>query len=255
MGVVLAVVAGLWLLTRDGPGQRGTAIGEAVSVPTSPTTATAASASSEELEPSDATPLSSATATSTSPTSTAAAGGGPTIDPSRLAASLLSEADLPGATTLRDGQVTSNQDPEHPLTDYRFCNVALDLSRAGPAAKRVVTTNFLSPDALVASTLTLTESSEAARALIDQMVANASGCATYTDNSGLLPAEVRILSARSTPAGALINEQITSGGSSVDLLIVVNQVTDLVSTLEVTPVHDAVELEDIVVSRAAALPH
>ncbi len=140
------------------------------------------------------------------------------------------------------------------MSDYALCNRPLDRAQAGGAAKRVLTTNPLSPDGIVASTATVFTSADAASAVIDQMVANASACKTYTV-AGTLPATVTITSAERTRAGALIVEQVDTVGASAEIRVYVDQLDDLVTTLEVTPVTpDPARLQQLLTSRAAELP-
>lgn len=247
---LVVVAAGIWLLTRGDDTPQGTAIVQAV-----PADATTAPAGDPTSSTGPAAPSSAGTAAAnpTSSASSAATAAAPvgTVDPTALAAVLIGEDDVSGAITLNDSAATSGQDPDHPLTDYRYCGRDLDLAQVGPGAKRVMNTNILSPDSLVASTVTVTASDDAAQALIDRMVANAKACTTYTDSS----AEIRILSVAATADGARITEQITSFGSSVDLTIVTTRVGDIITTLEITPVTEGPDrLEQLLTSRAAALP-
>lgn len=250
VAVGLVVVAvGIWLLTRGGGTDvEGTAIGEAVSASTSPVTADPAGNGGP------GTPLASTT-TAPPPTAAATANTAPLIDVSLLSSVLITENDLGGiALPLDDTTYTSGQDADHPLTDYSYCNRPLDRSQAGGSAKRVLTTNPLATDGIVASTATVFASADAASAVIDQMVANAKACTTY-DVSGALPATVTIASAERTGQGARIVEQVDTVGSSAEIRVIVDQVGDLITTLEVTPVTaDPAGLERLLTTRAAGLP-
>lgn len=250
---LLVVAIGVWALTRDGGGTgvEGTAIGEAVSSPA--TSADQAATDPAATEPT-AYPDSSA-GRSTAEPAAPTGDGASLLDPALLATVLISAADLGGvALPLEDSTVASGQDPEHPLTDYGFCNRPLDRSQAGGAAKRVLTTNPLSPEGIVASTATVFASADAASAVIDQMVANGLACESYTV-TGTLPATVTIESAARTETGAVIVERVDTVGATAGIRVIVNQVDDLVVTLEVTPVTaDPVGLEQILTSRAADLP-
>ncbi len=250
----LAVMAGgTWALARGGTQGQGTAIGQAVPDPTG--SPEADPATSDGTGPaSTGTPVSAATteppATSAPPSAAAAP-----IDPALLASVLIDQQDLGGiALPLDDSTFASGQDADHPLTDYAYCNRSLDRSRAGGAAKRVLTTNPLSPEGIVASTATVFASAADASAVIDAMVANARACTSYTI-SGTLPATVTIESAERTTAGARIVEQVDTAGASAEIRVMVNQVGDLVVTLEVTPVTaDPVGLERLLTTRAGELP-
>lgn len=250
---LLVVAVGLWALTRGNSGGNveGTAIGEAVSAPAGPDSST----------PTGGTGTSLGAGTTEAPTTGPTASTGPSastgslIDPSLLASALINEADLGGiAVALDDSTYTSGQDADHPLSDYAYCNQALDRSQAGGAAKRVLTTNPLSPEGIVASTATVFTSAEAASAVIDQIVANARACTSYTV-AGALPATVTITSAERTTAGALVVEQVDTVGASAEIRVYVDQVGDLVTTLEATPATaDPARLEQLLTARAAKLP-
>lgn len=246
---LLVVAVGTWALTRGGAGGdvEGTAVGEAVSGP-GLSGSSATSGTTAGTEPSDAT-------TEPPPTSAPTASTAALIDVSLLASTLISEQDLGGiAIALEDSTTPSGQDPDHPLTDYTYCNRPLDRSQAGGAAKRVLTTNPLSPEGIVASTATAFTSADAAAAAIDQMVANARACTSYTV-AGTLPANVTIKSAERTKPGAVIVEQVDTVGASAEIRVIVDQVGDLITTLEVTPVTvDPAGLERLLTGRAAALP-
>lgn len=248
---LLVVAVGVWALARgDGADVEGTAVGEAVSGPTS-------SAGPDGTIPATnvpATPISAST-TEAPGTTSPDPGTAPLIDPGLLASALITEQDLGGiALALDDSTYASGQDPDHPLTDYTYCNRPLDRSQAGGSAKRVLTTNPLSPEGIVASTATVFTSADAASAVIDQMVANARACTSYTV-SGALPANVTIKSAERTKPGALIVEQVDTVGSSAEIRVIVDQVGDLITTLEVTPVTaDPAGLERLLTTRATALP-
>lgn len=250
---LLVVVVGLWALTRGNSGAdvEGTAIGEAVSAPDG---STPAGSTGTPLGPGTSEAPTTASTAATATTAPVAGTGG-LIDPSLLASALISEADLGGiALALNDSTYTSGQDADHPLSDYAYCNLALDRSQAGGAAKRVLTTNPLAADGIVASTATVFTSAEAASAVIDQMVANARACTSYTV-SGTLPATVTITSAERMKAGALIVEQVDTVGSSAEIQVYVDQVGDLVTTLEATPATaDPARLEQLLTARAAKLP-
>lgn len=248
---LVVVAVGVWLLTRGGGTDvEGTAIGEAVSGP-------AGSSGLDGTIPVTNVPGTPSGGATTEPPATTAPNPAPAalIDVSLLASTLINEQDLGGiAIALDDATFASAQDPDHPLTDYNFCNRPLDRSQAGGAAKRVLTTNPLSPEGIVASTATVFTSADAASAVIDQMVANALACTSYTV-SGALPANVTIKSAERTRPGAVIVEQVDTVGSSAEIRVIVDQVGDLVTTLEVTPVtDDPAGLERLVTTRAADLP-
>ncbi len=245
---LLVVAVGIWLMTRGGGDDdaQGTALAEAGPAdPSSPT-----STGSQPSEPSQQPSTTGGSTASTGGTGTPA-----TVARDALLAVLISDSDVPGSATFREAVVTSGADGEHPLNDYHYCNQSLDLAQAGPGAKRILSTNFLSPDGVLSSTVSLLASPAAATAVVDQMVTSAGSCTRYTDNSGLLPADVTVLSVERTDAGAVITEQITSAASSVDLTVIVNQVGDVITTLEVTPAtDDRVRLEPLLASRVADLP-
>ncbi len=249
---LLVVAVGVWALTRGDGGAdvEGTAVGEAVSGP-------ASSAGPDGTIPATNVPATPNSASTTEAPATTAPNPGtaPLIDPGLLASALITEQDLGGiAIALDDTTYTSGQDPDHPLTDYTYCNRPLDRSQAGGSAKRVLTTNPLSPEGIVASTATVFTSADAASAVIDQMVANARACTSYTV-SGALSANVTIKSAERTKPGALIVEQVDTVGSSAEIRVIVDQVGDLITTLEVTPVTaDPAGLERLLTTRATALP-
>ncbi|MEZ5409114.1 MAG: hypothetical protein R2761_13875 [Acidimicrobiales bacterium] len=242
---LLVVAGGLWAVGRGGGDDgQGTAIGEAVP-PTGADPAATGSTLSPDPPPSGAT-------TTPEPGTT---GTAPLLDPSLLSSVLISADDLGGlALPLEDTTVASGQDPEHPLTDYAICNRPLDRSQAGGAAKRVLTTNPLSPQGIVASTATVFTSAAAASAVIDEMTANAQSCETYVV-SGTLPATVTVESTERTDTGAVIVERVDTVGSTADIRVIVDQVGDLVVTLEVTSVTaDPAGLERLLTTRAGALP-
>lgn len=253
---LLVVAVGLWALTRgdSGTNVEGTAIGEAVSTPAGPDGSTLAGNTGTSVG-AGTTESPSTSNTAATATSAPIADPGSLIDPSLLASALITEADLGGiALALDDSTYASGQDADHPLSDYAYCDRPLDRSQAGGAAKRVLTTNPLAPDGIIASTATVFTSADAASALIDQMVANAQACKTYIV-AGTLPATVTITSAERTKAGALIVEQVDTVGSSAEIQVHVDQVGDLLTTLEVTPATpDPARLEQLLTSRAAKLP-
>ena len=246
---LVVVAVGVWLLSRgSGTDVEGTAIGEAVSAPTGSTPGGTVPAT-DPGSPASASPAEPPGTTGTTGTAQSL------VDPGLLGTVLITEKDLGGiAITLEEATYPSGQDPDHPLTDYAYCNRPLDRSQAGGSAKRVLTTNPLSPDGIVASTATAFTSYDAASAVVDQMVANALACETYTVSGGALPATVTIKSAERTKPGAIIVEHVETVGSSADITVVVDQVNDLVTTLEVTPASpDPTQLESLLTSRAADL--
>ncbi|MGF1597408.1 MAG: hypothetical protein ACFCVK_10860 [Acidimicrobiales bacterium] len=88
-------------------------------------------------------------------------------------------------------------DPDHPLRELAVCSTQVDLTGVGAGANRVLVQPTFGPTTIVASSVTVTESPERARAVASDILAAARSCTEYTN--GL--AEVSIGPARGTGRG------------------------------------------------------
>lgn len=175
----------------------------------------------------------------------------PSITAADLATVVIGTDDLPGSVALEDRAVDRGDDPEHPIATYTLCGRVASTDGLGPGAIQVLTGDLLASDGFVVSTASAADTPDRAAAVIDEIVANAESCATYSQSG----APITVLGTTRSADGAVIDLSVEPAlGSETALTIVLASTDAIVTTLEIEPTSpERDRLEALLAERAAAL--